>query len=65
MKDLPSGERDQIAAGLGMRIRLGEADFTTAVILPIDEPAGFALDSDRHWSLVVGFSTATERMLPQ
>ena len=65
MKDLPSGQRDQIAAGLGIRIRLGKADLTTAVILPIDEPAGFAFDADRHWSLAIGFSTGTERMLPQ
>lgn len=65
MKDLPTDERDQIAAGLALRVRLGKADFTTALIVPIDEPGGFALDPDRHWSLVIGFSTGTQRMLPQ
>ena len=65
MKDLPSDQRDQIAAGLALKVRLGKADFNMAIILPIDEPGGFGLDPDRHWSLTFGFSTGTERMLPQ
>ncbi len=65
LKDLPSDQRDQIAAGMALRVRLGTADFTTSVILPIDDPGGFAFDSDRHWSLAFGISTGTSRMLPQ
>ena len=65
MKDLPSDQRDQIAAGLALRVRLGKADFTTSFLLPIDEPGGFGFDPDRHWSLTLGFSTGTARMLPQ
>lgn len=65
LKDLPSDQRDQIATGLVLRVRLGTADFTTSVLLPIDEPGGFGFDSDRHWSLAFGISTGTARMLPQ
>ena len=65
LKDLPNGQGDQIATSLDLRFRLGKADFLTSILLPIDEPGGFAFDSDRHWALTFGFSTGTEQMLPR
>jgi hypothetical protein len=56
---------NQISVEPELRIRLGTVDMLLGMNLPINPPAGFALDPGRFWSARVGFASPTELLLPE
>ena len=61
IQDGESTPLDQTAISLQTRFPFSGWDLLTGFYLPIDSPAGFALNPDGAWSLNIGFSSGTSQ----